>query len=593
MRKSIKKIMSVVTAAAMTLAMVAVPSVKAMAANGSYALIGNQFDNWKSTEAAKNFVTTDNGDGTESFTFTTEAGKCYEFKAFPVAEAGDNWWKNAIGDNGNNCSFFAKESSSTTITIDVAQKTVKWNNTDKNINPNPAEEYYVVGDMNGWSTTEATKMTKNSDGTYSATMELAGKTYEFKVVQDAPTYGWYKEWGVDGKNAKNTEGLAWDKEKLTVTFNPADGTITSKAVEVVAKEDPTEEPTEEIDGDSLTVHVATDWLKPNLYAFTTGGDNTPLLGGWPGTAIKANKDNKGYYSIKFALDTIEEITVIVNGSDADANSVQTVNVPVTDITEGANEIWVTISDEKGEEDEFGNSNFLAEYTTDAPEGWVAGELEEVEPEDETEPEDGEDGEDEEDEEEGDDTAAWDSMKLKIHFLNSENWEKVGVYLTYGSWAEITGSWPGSEMGLEIGSETWYAVGTNGTKEETYNVIFNDMVSDADASEDNKKHQTPDTKDLTVGEYWFVLDEVTAESDTQVTYGVKMYTSVEDLEADGYTYDGQGLDSVKDPGDGKDNDEEDENAEPGTKTGDALPYAVVLLGAAAVVAVVASKKRNNA
>ena len=33
MRKSIKKIMSVVTAAAMTLAMVAVPSVKAMAAD--------------------------------------------------------------------------------------------------------------------------------------------------------------------------------------------------------------------------------------------------------------------------------------------------------------------------------------------------------------------------------------------------------------------------------------------------------------------------------------------------------------------------------------------------------------------------------
>ena len=263
---------------------------------------------------------------------------------------------------------------------------------------------------------------------------------------------------------------------------------------------------------------------------------------------------------------------------------------MTDIAEGANEIWVTISDEKGEEDEFGNSNFLAEYTTDAPEGWVESDVEIAEPEDPTEEPTDDDGDDEE---EGDDTAAWDSMKLKIHFLNSENWEKVGVYLTYGSWAEITGSWPGSEMGLEIGSETWYAVGTNGTKEETYNVIFNNMVSDADASEDNKKHQTPDTKDLTVGEYWFVLDEVTAESDTQVTYGVKMYTSVEDLEADGYTYDGQGLDSVEDPDDGKDADKEDENADAETETGDALPYAVVLLGAAAVVAVVASKKRNNA
>lgn len=585
MRKSIKKIMSVVTAAAMTLAMVAVPSVKAMAAD-SYYVVGAEFGNWTPADAP---AMTSNGDGTYSYSFAAEAGKCYEFQILPT----NTGWDGQIGKaEGGNFAGLALEAKQCTIKFDPAKEGNARVTLEGLIDPNPAEEYYVVGDMNGWSTTEATKMTKNSDGTYSATMELAGNKYGFKVVQDAPTYGWYKAWGVDGKNAENTEGLAWKKEKLTVTFNPADGAITSKAVEVVAKEDPTEEPTEEIDGDSLTVHVATDWLKPNLYAFTSA-DSTQLLGGWPGTAMKANKDNKGYYSIKFALDTIEEITVIVNGSDADANSVQTVNVPVTDITEGANEIWVTISDEKGEEDEFGNSNFLAEYTTDAPEGWVAGELEEVEPEDETEPEDGEDGEDEEDEEEGDDTAAWDSMKLKIHFLNSENWEKVGVYLTYGSWAEITGSWPGSEMGLEIGSETWYAVGTNGTKEETYNVIFNNMVPDADASEDNKKHQTPDTKDLTVGEYWFVLDEVTAESDTQVTYGVKMYTSVEDLEADGYTYDGQGLDSVEDPDDGKDADKEDENADAETETGDALPYAVVLLGVAAVVAVVASKKRNNA
>ena len=582
MRKSIKKIMSVVTAAAMTLAMVAVPSVKAMAAD-SYYVVGAEFGNWTPADAP---AMTNNGDGTYSYSFAAEAGKCYEFQILPT----NTGWDGQIGKaEGGNFAGLALEAKQCTIKFDPAKEGNARVTMDGLLDPNPAEEYYVVGAMNGWSTADGIKMTKNSDGTYSATMELPGDKYEFKVVQDAPTYGWYKAFGVDGENASNAEGLAWDKEKLTVTFNPADGTITSKAEEVVAEEDPTKEPTEEIDGDSLTVHVATDWVKPKLYAFTSA-DSTQLLGGWPGAAMSANKDNKGYYSVKIALDTIEEITVIVNGSDADGNSVQTVNVPVTDIAEGANEIWVTISDEKGEEDEFGNSNFLAEYTTDAPEGWVESDVEITEPEDPTEEPTDDDGDDEE---EGDDTAAWDSMKLKIHFLNSENWEKVGVYLTYGSWAEITGSWPGSEMGLEIGSETWYAVGTNGTKEETYNVIFNNMVSDADASEDNKKHQTPDTKDLTVGEYWFVLDEVTAESDTQVTYGVKMYTSVEDLEADGYTYDGQGLDSVEDPDDGKEADKEDEKAEADNKTGDALPYAVVLLGAAAVVAVVASKKRNNA
>lgn len=585
MRKSIKKIMSVVTAAAMTLAMVAVPSVKAMAAD-SYYVVGAEFGNWTPADAP---AMTSNGDGTYSYSFAAEAGKCYEFQILPT----NTGWDGQIGKaEGGNFAGLALEAKQCTIKFDPAKEGNARVTMDGLLDPNPAEEYYVVGSMNEWKIAEAIKMTSNGDGTYSATIELPGDKYEFKVLQDAPTYGWFKQWGdatSENGNASNAEGLAWDNEKLTVTFNPADGTITSKAEEVVVEEESTEESTEEIDGDSLTVHVATDWLKPKLYAFTSA-DSTELLGGWPGAAMKANKDNDGYYSVKLSLDTIEEITVIVNGSDADGNSVQTVNVPVTDIAEGANEIWVTISDEKGEEDEFGNSNFLAEYTTAEPDGWVASEVEEAEPEDETEAEDGEDGEDEE---EGDDTAAWDSMKLKIHFLNSENWDKVGVYLTYGSWAEITGSWPGSEMGLEIGSETWYAVGTNGTKEETYNVIFNNMVSDADASEDNKKHQTPDTKDLTVGEYWFVLDEVTAESDTQVTYGVKMYTSVEDLEADGYTYDGQGLDSVEDPDDGKDADKEDENADAETETGDALPYAVVLLGAAAVVAVVASKKRNNA
>lgn len=585
MRKSIKKIMSVVTAAAMTLAMVAVPSVKAMAAD-SYYVVGAEFGNWTPADAP---AMTNNGDGTYSYSFAAEAGKCYEFQILPT----NTGWDGQIGKaEGGNFAGLALEAKQCTIKFDPAKEGNARVTMDGLLDPNPAEEYYVVG-IGSWDPAQGVKMTKNSDGTYSVTMELAGDRYEFKVVQDAPTYGWYKAWGdpsSENGNASNAEGLAWDKEKLTVTFNPADGTITSKAVEVVAKEDPTEEPTDEIDGDSLTVHVPVDWIKPKLYAFTTGGDNTPLLGDWPGTAMKANKDNKGYYSVKFALDTVEDITVIVSGTDADGKTVQTVNIPLEDITEGANEVWLTISDEKGEEDEFGNANFLAEYTTAEPDGWVASEVEEAEPEDETEAEDGEDGEDEE---EGDDTAAWDSMKLKIHFLNSENWDKVGVYLTYGSWAEITGSWPGSEMGLEIGSETWYAVGTNGTKEETYNVIFNDMVSDADASEDNKKHQTPDTKDLTVGEYWFVLDEITAETDVQVTYGVKMYTSVEDLEADGYTYDGQGLDSVEDPDDGKDADKEDENADAETETGDALPYAVVLLGAAAVVAVVASKKRNNA
>jgi len=187
------------------------------------------------------------------------------------------------------------------------------------------------------------------------------------------------------------------------------------------------------------------------------------------------------------------------------------------------------------------------------------------------------------------------------------WEKVGVYLTYSSWAELAGSWPGSEMQLEDGSETWYAVCTNADAEPAYNVIFNNMVSDEQANAgEAKKEQTPDTKDLAPGEYWFVLGDVTAESDTQITYGVTMFDSVEALEEAGYEYDGNGLVgdvAVEDPNGDEETDDETTEAEDeeettaekadGATTGDAAPIAVVLLGMVAVVAVVASKKRQNA
>ena len=42
--------------------------------------------------------------------------------------------------------------------------------------------YYLVGSMNGWSAADTNKMTKNSDGTYSITMDLAAGSYEYKVT---------------------------------------------------------------------------------------------------------------------------------------------------------------------------------------------------------------------------------------------------------------------------------------------------------------------------------------------------------------------------------------------------------------------------
>ena len=180
MRKSIKKIMSVVTAAAMTLAMVAVPSVKAMAAD-SYYVVGAEFGNWTPADAP---AMTNNGDGTYSYSFAAEAGKCYEFQILPT----NTGWDGQIGKaEGGNFAGLALEAKQCTIKFDPAKEGNARVTMDGLLDPNPAEEYYVVGAMNGWSTADGIKMTKNSDGTYSATMELPGDKYEFKVVQDAPT----------------------------------------------------------------------------------------------------------------------------------------------------------------------------------------------------------------------------------------------------------------------------------------------------------------------------------------------------------------------------------------------------------------------
>lgn len=592
MRKSMKKIMSVVTAAAMALAMIAVPSTEALAVDAYY-VVGNDAitqegkSAWTPGDAA---AMTDNGDGTYSYTFDTTASTTYEFQILPS----NTGWDGQIGlAAGGNFAALALEAGSATITFDPSQSgddRVSWTGL---VEPNPAEEYYVVGDMNSW-TMPGAKMTANDDGTYTAVFEqIAGGKYEFKVAQDTPTYGWYASWGDGAGNASNAEGLNWDYETLTVTFNPTDNTITSTAVEAEAPELPSEEQStepEDPDATTLTVHVKTNWIKPKFYAFMTDDTTVQLTGGWPGAAMTANADNEGYYSAKVTLDAAAGVTFIINGTDADTNSVQTVNIPV-EIADGANEVWVTIGDLATEADEFGNTNYTATTATEAPEGWVASEIGEIETPSASEDE-STDGNEDPTEDEG--NAAWDSAKLKIHFLNSEEWEKVGVYLTYGSWAEITGKWPGAEMQLEVNSETWYAIGTNADAEDLYNVIFNNMVSDEEAAEGAVKHQTVDTKELAAGEYWFVLDEVTKEAEDQITYSVKQFTSVEELEAAGYTYDGEGLagDLAEDPSDETTASEGDGKTDP-AETGDVLPVAVVMLGVAAAVAVVASRKRNNA
>lgn len=355
-------------------------------------------------------------------------------------------------------------------------------------------------------------------------------------------------------------------------------------------------------GYDVTVHYnnSLNWSDVKLYSFYEKADKSTVVmsSAWPGDAITADAANKGYFTAGFNLPaeakTAGKIKVIfVTGTGGSEK--QTADIELT-LTADKNEYWISL-DGKTTKDGNENTVYTATVDTKAPAGWVKSEVTQVTTQATTTASEGEEGEEET---EAPDASAWEDALLKIHFLNSMEWEKVGVYLTYASWAQLTGAWPGQEMQLEDGSETWYAVCTNADAEEAYNVIFNNMVSDEQANAgEAQKEQTPDTKDLAPGEYWFVLGDATAETDTQITYGVTMFDSVEALEEAGYEYDGNGLlgDVAVDAPEEEEEDAEEEETTAekadGATTGDAAPIAVVLLGMVAAVAVVASKKRQNA
>ena len=76
-------------------------------------------------------------------------------------------------------------------------------------------KFYLRGTMNGWAADESNRMTRNEDGSYSITMDLAGGTYEFKAAITDWTEGY------PGENAQ----LTLDAD-ATVTFTLANSELT-------------------------------------------------------------------------------------------------------------------------------------------------------------------------------------------------------------------------------------------------------------------------------------------------------------------------------------------------------------------------------
>lgn len=98
----------------------------------------------------------------------------------------------------------------------------------------------------------------------------------------------------------------------------------------------------------LTLHIKTSWTTPKLYGWDSA--NNKILGAWPGTAIPADENNAGWYTIKTTL--TGSVSLIIN----DGAGNQTSDWKYV----SSGEVWLTMD----------GTNYTTSKT--APEGWSTG-----------------------------------------------------------------------------------------------------------------------------------------------------------------------------------------------------------------------------
>ena len=196
---------------------------------GTGSLCGSE---WSADDAAN--AMTKNADGTYSITFTGIAAGTHEFKVT------DGSWTNSWP--GQNYKLDLTEAADVTITFNPSDKSINVSSTGStggstggnqqgtSGNPAPADGTYIVAGTAGlcgaeWNTTEiANTMEKNADGTYSLTVSnVPSGNHEFKVTDGT----WDNSW--PGENYKFGVVAACD---VTITFNPADGSVSVTGVNV-------------------------------------------------------------------------------------------------------------------------------------------------------------------------------------------------------------------------------------------------------------------------------------------------------------------------------------------------------------------------
>lgn len=357
MKKNIfKKIVASLATVAMAAGLFTVmPAEEAKAASawddGTVYIIGNEsvFASWNNATApAMTYA-----GGVYTYSFDAVSGKVYEFKFLPDLGSWDGAW----GASSGNFAYLALNNGTATITFDPTKSGDEAVSVTGLVSPNPEEEFYVVGDMNGWDTVNSDKMTED-DGLFTYTYEdLVAGNYGFKVCQDAPTYAYYKSYPGDNKTfeltAKSDVKITFDSDskEITVVATPVQeessntstentnnsteaNQTTTGSQETTAAADKTttkapETTKKEEAKKGITVEVALSadakWDKVFIYAFPEGEG----LKAWPGVEMTA-KDGKWYATLDTTATKLSYVISNGNGEQTvDVKDVEGQNIKIT------------------------------------------------------------------------------------------------------------------------------------------------------------------------------------------------------------------------------------------------------------------------
>ena len=346
MKRILKKVMPALLTLAMVFTMVAVPSVKAKAADGDYYILGNVSPSatWDKNSGAK---MKDEGNGKYTYTFSASVDQTFMFKVAKASVFDGTNWPSVIGDYEDN--FNIKATSTTVkITYDATIGDRQAVSVEGAVSTNTFStgKFNVAGDegLTGASWSQTANLMTEKDGVHSITFSnIAKGSYEYKILENQESNAWKSAY-VCGERNEHGNGVITvpdDKDGGNVTIS-INGTTKIVTVTITAAQGSGNEggqgsgnegqgsgnagqgsgdTNKEVNKDTVKIYakVSSEWETVNAYAWKDG-EGFYKVAEWPGTAMTSLGD--GWYVIEIPTDIN---SIIFNNG----NGVQTDNITLT------------------------------------------------------------------------------------------------------------------------------------------------------------------------------------------------------------------------------------------------------------------------